>query len=332
MSFKKKVLVIGDGIMAWNVLFQLKDLDLDIYQYYQNDLFPACSDSSTAINCLRGTTRGVSVLGDMIVDAFDAFESFLEKHRPDGVNQGFEYQIFDHTEKWSGRYPDYENVNKSSISTYVKKMNYYHKNKAYFFDLKKLRSWYLEKNSHVIKKMAFVSAISADGVVSSSLGDEHFDLVIVCSNYNTSLCRGLNESVDYYLDHCKAVAGSYLETDYDCSEFSNSINLAFEKYHLIFRKEENKLQIGATTDNRTSHHLPNEKGLEEIYHFISSNTKLSLPAIEHFLRRVGVRLKGYKRLPCCDFVTPNVYMCSGLYKNGYVLPYLFSLKIKDLLC
>ncbi len=333
MSGKKKVLVIGDGVMAWNTLFALQNCSYDVFQYYHNEAFPACSDASTAINCLRGTTKGISPLGDLIVDSYHCFEAFLKKHDPQGIAKGHEYQIFDQEQKWKGRYPDFEPVHQSEIAPYVSSMKYFHKNEAYFFDLKKLREWFSLKLNNTTKKQVIVSQVLGDGRVITSDGEEKFDYVIVCSNYNTSIVKGLNSEVDYYIDHCKPVAGSYLELKgYSSNYFSQSTNLAFEKYHLIFRKEEKILQIGATTDNRTSHHLPNEKALVEIYDFIKKQARIELPAFSEFSYRVGVRLKGYKRMPYCDFITPHVYLATGLYKNGYLLPFKIGQDIRDLLC
>jgi hypothetical protein len=102
----KKFVVIGDGIAS-------KLLSFALYQEYQqpitviasDEFAPACSTRTTAINCLRGTRKGLSPLGDSIVDTYEEFVAFYNEHKPAGLDKTVELQLWqDNREKWLRRF------------------------------------------------------------------------------------------------------------------------------------------------------------------------------------------------------------------------------------
>src|SRR5690606_27946804 len=117
---KKRIVVIGDGIAAWCTLFSLKKeifergiLDkIEIIQIAENDFAPPCTLASTAINCLRGTKKGLSELGDLIYDSYEYFKELHERFEFKGIEKGVERQLWRKNstskEKWEKRYADFK--------------------------------------------------------------------------------------------------------------------------------------------------------------------------------------------------------------------------------
>ena len=330
----KSIGVVGDGVMSWVLVDALRRRGLeDITVFSADSAFPPCSLNSTAINCLRGTKKGLSELGDDIVDAYKYFKSFIDSEKPFGVYRGVEYQFFNNEEKWARRYSDYKKVEKSDFP-YIKNYHYVKENEAYFIDTKNLKKWFHSKNQ-VKRLKELVQSITNEGQVKTLENEYQFDHIFVLGNYATSnIAHGFNEQFDYYLDHCKPVAGTYLEiglSNCDLS-FKNSFNYAFDSHHFIYRKEEGVLQIGSTTDNRTDSHLPNKKEILPIYNHIKLHLDLDIPELKQFNYRTGVRHKGYKRKAFYGKISEHISVCCGLYKNGYVLPFLYADKMIDELC
>ncbi len=332
MSVSKKILVIGDGVAAWCLLSRLSRTNSNITLISSSN-YPACSLSSTSINCLRGAQKNVSLLGDLIVDSYHAFERLIHDYNPDGVTEGVEYQIFNEIEKWENRYPEYLNIiNDEFLNSVVKNYQYYHPNKAYFVDPVKLKNWFQSTFSNNVKYIdQTVASIRVNADKIKVIGEEtdlgEFDKVYVCANYaSKKLLYGLNSEIDYKLDHCKPVAGSYLEVDISqcASKFSNDFNLCLDKWHFIYRPSKGVIQIGSTTENNCDSLVANVEELSKIYNHIRSNTNIELPEFSAFEQRTGIRHKGYKRLPYWGEVAPNLYAIFGMYKNGYSFPFLAS--------
>lgn len=322
---KLRVLIIGDGIAGSCIRYTLAKLSgLDITQVSSHNHFPACSLNSTAINCLRGTQRGVSKLGDEIVDSYDYFLKFISEEKPEGIFKGSEVQFFSQKENWERRYSNFREVGNSLFSKWIDDLPFFYESDAYFFDFKQFQKWVEEKSPNIVKNMGLVKNIKKNGEVIIENQNCQFDLVILATNYGTKfLSYGLNEDYDYKINHSKSVAGSYLEIDAKKLNlsFPHSTNFALEKYHFIYRKEQGLIQIGATSDNNSEVFLPNKKELQSIYDNVKKNLKFDLPPFKDFNQLVGIRHKGYKRMPFHDFITNHVFAISGLYKNGFLLSF-----------
>lgn len=327
----KSVCVIGDGIMSWVLVDALQRRGFECITVFSADLaFPPCSLSSTAINCLRGTRRGLSDLGDDIVNAYNKFKLFYEKENPEGVFKGIEYQLFNNVEKWARRYSDFKEVGESELAG-ILNYQYVKGNEAYFIDTKVLKCWFHSRNK-VSRVRELVHSISAEGDVRTQAKSYRFDHIFVLGNYATkNIAYGFNDEFDYYLDHCKPVAGTYLETDLSKCHFNfkNSFNYAFDNYHFIYRKEEGVLQIGSTSDNRSDSHLANKKDALTIYNHIKKHTDLDIPDLSEFRYLTGVRHKGHKRRAFYGKISEHISTCCGLYKNGYILSFLYADKMID---
>jgi hypothetical protein len=78
---RKEFVIIGNGVASKILAMYLyKEFQRPITIIANEDFAPMCSTRSTAINCLRGTQKGLSALGDMIVDSYDEFVEFYNEY------------------------------------------------------------------------------------------------------------------------------------------------------------------------------------------------------------------------------------------------------------
>lgn len=332
----KNILTIGDGIAAWCLHEELSKLEnVNVTNISSDSSFPSCSTRSTSINCLRGTRPGVSPLGDLILDSYRLFEEFNNDHEPDGVIEAIEYQTWNDINKWKRRYSTwYEVEDNHFLNKQVKGQKFYQANKAYILDPQKLKAWFKKRHSFVNYKIGVVKKLKQGGVAVTDLGENQFDLIFLATSYSTiNLGKGFNSKFDYYLDHCKPVAGTYLEIDISKTkiEFDESFNFAIEANHFIYRKEQGVIQIGSTNDNRCADHNPNIDGIKEIYNTVSQHLDFVLPGFEEFRMVTGIRHKGFERMPFWGELTDGLYSTTGLYKNAFTFSFLAARQLVNLI-
>lgn len=324
---KQKVGIIGGGISSYVLICYLSNRsDLDISLIDGSDYLPACSDNSTAINCLRGIKKGVSPLGDLLVDSYKEFLNFMDMYNPEGVSLGEEYILSElDDEKFSRRYQ--KNGLLSELSFISNTDLQFTKLPAYFIDFEKIKNWVQGKYkfNHI---KDFVLSIS-NTEVTAQKDNYHFDKLVLCTNKKNENILELTSDVLDFDQRSKPVRGSYLE----CKQKLNldSISIKLPKGHFIYRSEEELIQIGTTSDNDLGLYAECSKKLDIIYNDITEYLNLDIPSRERFEVKTGVRLKGRKRTPFWGEVSKNQFMISGLYKNGFSFPFLASQKIINLL-
>lgn len=336
MSAKKTIITIGDGIAAWCLHHKIQNqAEYQIKNISFNSEIPQCSKSTTSLNCLRGTRAGLTELGEKIRESYFLFEEFNEKHAPSGVALGVEHSLwpFENDDKWRRRYKEFGTSKDSEfVTSLIESEQSYTPNPAYFIDPIALESWFKENTVNVDYVNSFVTLIEKSEekyIVKTSDGKEHIaDKVIVCTNHAAmKLAHGFNEKVDYYLDHCKPVAGSYLQIDINDFDFkietSESFNIAFESKHFIYRKEAGIVQIGSTSENRSDSLVPQKEKLRAIYDYVNENTTFDLPDFEAFTMHAGIRHKGFERKPKWGSVDGSgLFMICGLYRNAFTFSFL----------
>jgi hypothetical protein len=344
----KTIVTIGDGIAAWCLHYYLKDeKNIQIINVSAPDFFPACSRSTTSINCLRGAKPGVSKLGETIRAAMFEFEKFNQLHAPDGVTPGTEFQILDQKtyQVWARRYPEFFEVkNEKFIADKIKNLSIYYPVEAYYIAPNKLEKWLKKDVTNVDYKKSLVQKVS------KVLGEEssfHYDIttldfgvikadeVVICTNHQASMLMGetLTDKFRYYIDHCKPVSGSFLELENASKygiKFDRSFSFAIELNHFIYRHEEDLLQIGASSINRDITEMPRTKELQEIYQVFKDETYFDLPDFSKFTQRSGIRHKGYRREPFWGKVdNAGLYVICGLYKNAFSFGFLAGSELKQ---
>jgi len=271
------------------------------------------------------------------------FEEFYQTQKPQGIIEGFEYQILEQSthEKWVRRYPKFSSVLEDQfLGPLIKEKTLFYKCPAYFINPNDLKKWLHKGISNIQYKNKVVTKIVKNNeAYQVETLDENIlaDKVILCTNHLTPLLsKDISEEFQFYLNHCKPVSGSYLELNQVSRfgiEFNSTFNLAIEKYHFIYRHDIDQIQIGATSNNRDTCEIPKTQQLQDIYSFIDRYTQFKLPRYEEFTEKSGIRFKGYYRLPFWGKIDDsNLYTVCGLYKNAFTYAFRAAEDLKlDLL-
>jgi hypothetical protein len=326
-----KIAIIGNGIAAWCINKYLRDKhkELIIHRYGEDTHVPTCSYRTTSINCMRGTKKGISPLGDLMVDSMHEFIAFYNREKVSGIEEAYEFQLWDKTdEKFTKRFGDFELVNKIEGIELSHQMHSY-KSQAYLINPPKFyQSLNLdETKSPLVRALTYkdsVYELIADGY------KDTYDKVILCAGMNNALFIDLftNEDAIDFVKRTKPVKGDYLYLARDHQY--PSMSLAIKNHHLIFRN--NEILIGSTSFNENDSYLINEDALRAVYNNIVQHVKIEIPAYENFQAICGVRAKGRKRMPFWGEVAPNLYMIGGLYKNAFSFAFKAAKDItKDIL-
>ncbi len=336
-------IVVGNGIMAKQLIFELKKKFSDILCISSVDFAPPCSLKSTAINCLRGTEYGVSKLGNLIYDSHSCFEKFYEKFHPAGVDKAIEVQTWvedgsTHA-KWLRRYKEYKLTNRVPfIRNQLASPLALVEVEAYVLDTNILFDWYESQNKSISHSENFVKRVEKieDGYRVFCISGDTFECkrLYLCTSYMTNNFVELCQSVQHreHLNKHKNVHGNYLYLKIDSSVdyglcFKESFSLSFNFLRLIYRKESGELLLSVNDSNKDSF-LFDQASIEKMYKdFIDNLCLFSMPSIHEWKIYTGVRSKGFRRLPFCEEVNKNLYMITGLYKNAFSFSYFFSNQI-----
>ncbi len=319
----KSVLTIGDGISAWCLNFYLTKIpDISVTQFSQNHFISPCSLNSTAINCLRGTQKGLTPLGDLMVDSLSEFIDFNQTYQPDGVFEGEEIHLFNPNHQYNNRYQKPIELNGQYPFKGVKS---FYREKAYLISPERLKGWFLKNSSGLETFTKFIIAIEPlkEGYkVLTQDGDYYFDEVYVASSYiSKTLLAGIDVNLDQYMKYAKPVSGTYLEFEMDRQQIfkryhiDSDICFDMEGSHLIFRTSEDKIIFGSTSD-QSSIEYTNPLIFESLEQ-IRTYFEYELPEPSAWKQRTGIRFKGRKRTPYWGEISSGLFVVTGLYKNGY---------------
>jgi glycine/D-amino acid oxidase-like deaminating enzyme len=329
----KRIAIIGGGIAAYGMAHEFISLqnkhEFDVTLYDGSHCVPPCSLSSTAITALRGTTKGISPLGDLMVDAYYAFEKFYNEYKPDGVSETIEEHLWQmqilQNEKMLKRHPS-AMLGDSSLVKNKEKL-FRATEKAYVIVPELFLAWYAQQvQDFVTIKNEMVAKIEKKENL-YLINNAEYDAVIFCTGYKSSWFRDFFTSPNAYkkMSHAKPVAGTYLSFDesyFDKLDFKNNLNesfsIAYESYHLIYQKEAKRILVGSTTNNLKEDFLPDPK-IQEIYHQLRSSFDWSkFPNYEDAQIHTGIRHKGQQRTPFWGKIDDQgAYAIHSLYKNGY---------------
>lgn len=337
----KDVVIIGDGVAAKILAFTLyKKHNLVSTVISSEEFVPRCSTRSTAINCLRGTQKNVSSLGDVIVDSYNDFVNFYDTYQPQGIEKSFEIQLWnrDH-EKWSKRFKNTNNYD--FIPNLKNKLNRSYdgfKSEAFLICPELFFEWldsHYEKE-HLTDYVVDISRETNWLIITQSGKEIITKNVILCTSYETELFSKIirEEKLKQTLERSKPVSGTYLRfdiNDFKKDQFNSSqaFSLAFNNIHFIYRPFAQDVLIGSTSINNVKSFLPQRNQINEIYFEIKKllENAIDLPPIEKASMVVGVRHKGQKRTPFWGEINENCYGVWGLYKNGWSFAFKAALEI-----
>lgn len=316
---KHMFMVIGDGISAWATLFLLKKeiirkelLDrVEILQIANEDLAPSCSKNSLSINSLWGTKKGLSPLGDLVVDSYDLFKEIYLEHDLKGVEEGKIRQYWNplsqKNELFIKRFENFENEGEFCFN----------ESDGYFLSQELLSSDLKERFFKHSVVNDFIYNIEENKVYTKDSGEFPFDKLILCTSNQTKLFFNLYKNVDPNLIlNTKPVQGSFLEFNQRLSHkaFLYSLEEGFIAYKPLIQK----LFIGAS-GSETDSYVPNINKLKSIYEKVYEvfGERFQIPSFNEGIIKTGIRQKGIKRMPFYGEIDRNIYALHSLYKNGF---------------
>ena len=348
--------IIGGGVSSYVFLDSLLEKipkNHKIVHIKSEDMAPSCSLTSTAVCCLQGVQKGVSPLGDLLVESHSLTTSFFEKERPDGVVRGRQFNQCEPDGKnsvleYERRFQKVDDL--KYLGPFTNPLNP-QKGKvwdAYFIDPPAYLSWFSkrvkkkakDKGVNFLEFHDFVTDISIDpkeGIILETHSEAFFkaDQLILATGAYSKLMKELLPDQCEALERAKVVSGSYLafenvEADFKCDE---SFCIAFKGHNFIYQHWKKCFLIGGTTDSNDEGALkaPQVVKLKEMYEVGKNELKLPLPPFEKGDMLVGLRQKGIKRTPFwgpLKSAQGNIYGILSLYKNGYT----FSFKAAKDLC
>jgi hypothetical protein len=326
MNISMKIAIIGNGIAAWCINKYLRNTsdDLLIHRFGDDSMMPTCSFRTTSINCMRGTKKGISALGDLMVDSMHEFMRFNQHEKSNGIYETFEYQLWDkEDDKFTQRFESYKEILEVDEIKLQRKMLSY-KSKAFLIDP---YLFYQGLNLEPVKANFVSSLVFKNNLyhLEANGFKEQYDKIILCCGLHNNLFIDLfqNEDAKDFVKRTKPVKGDYLYLQTQHNYASKS--LAIKNHHLIFRP--NEILIGSTSFNEDATYKIKTKELKKVYDDIINSVRIELPAFNKFQAICGIRAKGRKRMPYWDEVGPNLYMIGGLYKNAFSFSFLAA---KDL--
>ncbi|MEX0798452.1 MAG: FAD-dependent oxidoreductase [Bacteriovoracaceae bacterium] len=338
----KTLIIIGNGIASWRVNAELekKFVDTKIIRIGTDEFAPGCSFRSTAVNCLRGTKKNISRLGDLIVDSHLEFESFYQENAPHGVDKTYEWQLWDQNgenrDKWEKRYGpggEIDEVDGIKLSHKFQGCQ----SPAYLINPELFYRWQVQQFQNTEYLNEFVTEVNRKDsgfLVKTHNGLEVFgEKLFICGGYLSHNFMDLVEDglAKDYLQRCKPVRGSFMSSK--AAWPGKGLSLAVGSSHLIFRESDQTLMIGSTSENNSALQVPMQNELEMIYQKILGALKdpRILPPREMWTIVNGVRHKGVKREPFWGELSPNCHGVFGLYKNAFSFSFLAAKKLVEAL-
>lgn len=342
-----KIAVIGEGLAALGVLNSLykkegkakliNELDW-IYPKWDNDsFFTPCSLHTTAVVALQGIKRGVSPLGDDLVDAFNKTHAFLAEEIREDYLELPRFHIFNSEEKYLQaleRFAPNSDENSYQILSVddvyeksglkLKTKNPIIFEKCWVFNPEKfLKRW---KDDILRKSASYNHLRTKIGLVE----DTYFDkiagvhcLSIAGTTYRYDRiidCRGINVSGSQKI---KNTPGHYLTWNSGKLLSKKDMVLTVNGHNLINCPTWGEIKMGGTNEAQLapsfSSLISQHKAFEEI---ICDG----LPKISDGVLRTGQRPKGPKRRPSLENKDGYVSL-SGFYKNGWTLTHLYGEKV-----
>lgn len=333
------ILVLGKGLAAMGFLEALMTKGAPVkggchVQWIGPDLedkgWGNCSRNSTAVVALHGIKRGVSPLGDDLVEAYEKALKFFKENTPSGVQKLTRFHLVKgDSEKLVQRFGLIEN-----LSVLGKELSGVQE-EALVYEPEVFLSWWKERlvqGFHDLQDQSLTLSV-IDDVVTQISHDGMIHLQGMSDNYEGDRlidCRGsgVNELASVSLK-VKRIPGHYwvwqnqeLKTVLGEEGFVLTLN----GHNLIYKADAAKVILGGSTE---------EEGMSA-FSFLELEEQRKdflklFPQLEEVLTPsdalvfTGKRTKGPKRRPILERNSGTIVI-NGLYKNGYSLCYSFGEK------
>ena len=334
MANERSIVIVGNGVAA-NVLgFYLRHdvatQSASIIRIAHDRVYRPCSQSTTSHIALRHTQRGVSPLGDLLVEAFEAFRAFAELYAPSGVYACEHFHLWSqHSDRAAGLFRRYEGVcfSGDKIAPFTGRLARPHemaRTPAYVVDPVRYLDFLSAHTRYDSVIDEAVVAVTKDALRLASNREVVFDRLFLCTGQFTHAFADAFRDPTH-LKHSKPVAGTYLEfdlADFRKTEFrdlTRAFCLDVEEVNVVLRPESQKVLLGATSTNDSDSYDHDTK-VFEMYAKVRTHLAgmLTLPPRDRAGRVTGVRHKGHRRMPFWGEVAPRVYAVYGLYKNAFM--------------
>ena len=311
---KFDIIIVGNGIGAHVLLYELaksqKFLDKKILHIYDSIIFPECSLNTTSVVSCDIHKKGISPLGDLLVDSLEDFQKTMTSF-PNSYEKVHQDYLFVEDESQEKKDRFFERYGSDLIDKYDAKVV---SNRAFLVYSKLL----LNDLFHSFQQLDITTIKSSVSKVekgSVSVFDKKYfsNKIILCTGAYTSFFKN---SFDTF-NGGKSVSGSYLI--FKDVQFKESFVCSKGHYNLIYRKKYNELFFGGTSYEGHIH-SHNTKELMENFDSFMSRVHLDFDR-DNFEVRTGLRHKCSKRLPVANEVSEGIAVFSGFYKNGFTFPF-----------
>ena len=318
-----EVVVLGRGLASMGLIEAInhKNPEWEVKWIGPNPIdlgWSNCSRNSTAVVGLHGIQKGVSPLGDDLVEAFHHTKDFINQNCPQGV-RGFKRFHLCHGE------------GSKSHNKLIQRFGSL--KECQVFDQKLLG---VTEDVYVFEPLVFLkwwqNRLSQKRV---SIKDDF----VVDINNSEQVAVGLEGRYSYdYLFDCrgslsdevKKAPGHYWVWDID--HVPEDFVLTLDGHNLILDQKRNQIILGGTTEK-------SEIIAPQTFQLKSQRDSFTqvLPHLNNLLNQkdpkvlTGTRPKASKRRPLLKKTTDNYIVLNGFYKNGYSLCHTYGKHALNLL-
>jgi hypothetical protein len=332
------LIVVGNGIAAQTFLFELftkldvkKRQNFSVAQIYSEEIAASCSLRTTATVSLSGIEEGVSDLGNELRDSFFLFEEFQKTHNPAGVEKVTQVISYSNDKDKAKMIRRYKVLKKVGHPVLKEEMEGTQLN-SYLVQPLLLNSWFKDRLSHhnIIQKKNFLKkfAKNNDGIIECELLSNEViktKKIVLCTGaYAKLFSEFFDDTLD--LKNTQTVPGSFLERSVNLSR--PSFYVTIDELNLIYRGQEQTLIVGSASSNGGIV-LADYKDLNELLVMFNQKCNFFIGELSDFKIVTGLRHKGVRRRAIAKALDleKNIYLISGLYKNGFTSSHLCAKKV-----
>lgn len=324
---KFDLLILGSGICAQSILFELSksnrfDLDtLSIGQVSNNALTAPCSLNSTSVVSLSGTTKGMSPLGDLIVDSYHYTVDLIRPDFSSDFHPAKQYFIYDERKDRAQFLRRNKEISDQRIFDFDFQGNC---EDCYILDNESLLHNINERITalNITNIQDTIVDISKDKTVTLMSGKRLSGKKIICAlgAYSNHFIKNMDND---HLNRSKVVPGDYLIFK-DLDLGPESLVITMGHFNLVYRAYSKTVLIGGTS-LKDEWCAVDYVELRPLYDFFKKIIK-QLPDFSTGEIKTGLRHKGRRRRPFLGELSDSIYSFHGVYKNGFTFSFCMSNK------